>query len=97
MAKRKPNSNKKKTLVIIISAIALLLTFAMLPLNAFAAVDFDINGSDKNDGYYNVISKQDWDIAPGIKESEIVLNNDAGTYRQSAAASRNSPSHAMRR
>jgi len=61
---------------------ALVLAVFMLPLTAFAAVDFDINGSDKNDGYYNVISKKDWDIAPGISESEIVLNNDNGTRRQ---------------
>ncbi len=35
-----------------------------------------------NDGYYNVITKSDWDIAPGITESEIILNNSNGDRRQ---------------
>ena len=64
------------------SAMALFLALTLLPINVFASVEFDVNGSDKNDGYYSVISKQDWDIAPGISESEIVLNNDEGTRRQ---------------
>ena len=34
------------------------------------------------DGYYSVVSKKDYDTAPGIKESEIVLNNDNGNRRQ---------------
>ncbi len=42
------------------------------------ALDYDAQSDD----YYNVISKRGWDIAPGIEESEIVLNNDAGTRRQ---------------
>ena len=42
------------------------------------ALDYEANSDD----YYNVISKRGWDIAPGIEESEIVLNNDAGTRRQ---------------
>ncbi len=66
-------------------SVSLLLTVLMLlsivPLNVFA---FDINYSDSNGGsnYYQVISKKDWDLAPGIKETEIVLNNEAGTRRQ---------------
>ena len=35
-----------------------------------------------DDIYYNTISETTWDIAPGITEKQIVLNNDAGTYRQ---------------
>ena len=37
-----------------------------------------------HDDYYNVISKTDYVLAPGISESEIVLNNDAGSHRQVA-------------
>ncbi|MBQ4562238.1 MAG: phosphodiester glycosidase family protein [Clostridia bacterium] len=55
-----------------------LMLVGIMPLQLFAAVDFDIS----DDGYYKLISKKDWEIAPGISESEIVLNNDAGTYRQ---------------
>ena len=48
--------------------------------SAFAASIYD----DSNGGsdYYNVISEKEWDIAPGIKEYEQVLNNDDGTRRQ---------------
>ena len=70
-------SNSKKLL-------SLLLAFAVLlgafPFSASAAVDYD--HSTNQDDYYNLISKKDWEISPGISESEIVLNNDAGSYRQ---------------
>ena len=65
---------------------ALLLSVFMLvgvmPLSAFAANDYTINSTTSTDDYYNLISKKDWDIAPGITESQIVLNNDAGDRRQ---------------
>ncbi|MBQ7345280.1 MAG: phosphodiester glycosidase family protein [Oscillospiraceae bacterium] len=65
--------------------LALLLVIVMLlsvlPLNVFAA---SIKYDDSNGGsdYYQVISQRDWELAPGIDETEIVLNNDAGTRRQ---------------
>ena len=34
------------------------------------------------DGYYNVVTQKNWDIAPGITETELVLNNEAGERRQ---------------
>ena len=34
------------------------------------------------DVYYNTVSEKIWDIAPGIKETELVLDNAAGTQRQ---------------
>ena len=40
--------------------------------------------TEREDDYYNVISKTDYILAPGITESEIVLNNDAGNHRQVA-------------
>ena len=51
-----------------------------LPMSVIAASIYD----DSNGGsdYYNVISEKEWDIAPGVKEYEQVLNNDAGTRRQ---------------
>ena len=64
--------------------LATLLVFVMLvstlPISVFAASIYD----DSNGGstYYNVISERSWDLAPGIKETEIVLNNNDGTRRQ---------------
>ncbi len=61
--------------------LSVLLCFCMLigmiPFSA-SAVPYD----ETVDDYYNLISKKDWDIAPGITESEIVLNNDDGSRRQ---------------
>ena len=51
----------------------------MLPANVFASIYNDSYGGST---YYNVISEKSWDLAPGIQETEIVLNNDAGTRRQ---------------
>ena len=60
--------------------LALLMLAGAFSANAFAASIYD----DSNGGsdYYNVISEKEWDIAPGVKEYEQVLNNDAGTRRQ---------------
>ncbi len=44
------------------------------------SVDF----TESSDGYYKVITKDDYQLAPGIVESEIVLNNAGGTHRQVA-------------
>ena len=66
---------------ILVVLLAVSMLISVFPMNAFA---FNTNYSDSNGGsdYYNVISKRDWDIAPGVKETEVVLNNDAGTRRQ---------------
>ena len=60
--------------------LCLCMLFSVVPFSAFAAVDYD----KSVDEYYNVITKDDYDLAPGITESEIVLNNDDGTHRQVA-------------
>ena len=67
----------KKTLSILLVVMMVVSVFSM---NTFAATIYD----DSNGGtdYYNLISEKEWDIAPGVKEYEQVLNNDAGTRRQ---------------
>ncbi len=45
-------------------------------------VDYTINSTVSTDNFYKLISKKDWNIAPGIKESEIVLNSETGSRRQ---------------
>ena len=75
-------------------ALAIVMTVGMMPVTAFASTDFNaLNWADTNvvyegetfgtNGYYNVISKKDYVLVPGAAvESEIVLNNAAGTRRQ---------------
>jgi len=71
---------KAKKLVALLAAACMMMS--LVPLSALAAYDYAHNESASSDEYYNIISKNDWDIAPGIKESEIVLNNNAGDRRQ---------------
>ena len=69
----------KKSISIVI---ALMMVLGVIPFAASAANDYTINSTVSTDDYYNLISKKDWDIAPGITESEIVLNSDDGSRRQ---------------
>ncbi len=65
--------------------LAMLLCVCMimgLASTAMAGFDYAHNEAASSDGYYDIISKKDWDIAPGITETEIVLNNEAGDRRQ---------------
>ena len=71
-----------KSVSLLLAVIMVLSVFATIPFTATAANDYTINSTTSTDDYYNLISKKDWDIAPGITESEIILNNDDGTRRQ---------------
>ena len=64
---------------ILAMALAVIMLVGMIPVHAFASIYDESNGGST---YYNVISEKNWDIAPGIKEYELVLNNDTGTRRQ---------------
>ena len=69
----------KRVLALVLSLIIML---SLVPTSAFAAFDYAHNEAESSDDYYDIISKKDWDIAPGITETEIVLNNEAGDRRQ---------------
>ena len=61
-------------------ALSVLMLVSVFSVSAFAfSVEYD---TSVGSSYYNVISQREWDIAPGITETEIVLNNAAGTRRQ---------------
>ena len=72
----------KRSVSFVLAFMMVVGVLATVPFTSFAANDYTINSTTSTDNYYNLISKKDWDIAPGITESEIVLNNDAGTRRQ---------------
>ncbi len=61
------------------AALALLLAVTMLPMSAFATANYDtsLSGCD----FYNLIEKNDYALAPGAVESEIILNDDTGSNR----------------
>ena len=74
---------KKPISKILVALLAVCMLASALPMSVFAATAFggydDANGGSN---YYNIISQKEWDLAPGIKETELVLNNAAGTRRQ---------------
>jgi uncharacterized protein YxeA len=63
-------------------ALSVLMIITAVPTTVFASVAYNHNSSSTTDNYFNLVSKKDWEIAPGISESEIVLNNDLGTKRE---------------
>ena len=72
---------KKPLSKFLVTMLAVVMLASCLPLNAFAAKsEYDDNNGGSN--YYNIISEKEWQIAPGVKETELVLNNDNGTRRQ---------------
>ena len=71
---------KQKVSKILALVLAVVMLLSVLQINVFAAVDFNNNAT--TDQYYQLISKKDWTLAPGIEETEVVLNNSEGTRRQ---------------
>ena len=61
--------------------LAVVMLIGVIPMNAIA---LSIDYAEGEDDYYKLISKNDWELAPGIVESEIVLNNEEGSHRQVA-------------
>ena len=71
----------KQSVAFVLCFVMVLSVFVSVPFTA-SANDYTINSTTSTDNYYNLVSKKDWNIAPGITESEIILNNDDGTKRQ---------------
>ncbi len=72
--------NKVSKILAVLLVIATLI--GAMPMSAIAgAIDYDPNGV-ADDDYYKLISKKDWTLAPGIEETEVVLNNADGSKRQ---------------
>ena len=57
--------------------LALIMLASIVPVTAFA-----VEYTDDEDHYFKLVSQREWELAPGIVESEIILNNEAGTTRQ---------------
>ncbi len=66
---------------ITVMTLAVIMLIGVLSVSALA-VNVDYSDSYGGSDYYNVISQREWELAPGIAENEVVLNNDAGTRRQ---------------
>ena len=71
----------KQSVAFVLCFVMVLSVFVSVPFTA-SANDYTINSTTSTDNYYNLVSKKDWNIAPGITESEIILNNDDGTETQ---------------
>ena len=66
-----------KILAVILAVVMLLSAF---PLSAMAAWTYDESAT--TDDYYKLISQKYWQLAPGVQETEVVINNAQATRRQ---------------
>ena len=58
-----------------------MMTFSLRrSVNSSPEVEYEV----RTDDYYKLISKKDYELAPGITEAEIILNNAEGSHRQVA-------------
>ena len=71
---------KKKLLRFLAMALSVILIVGATPYNASATMHYDENATDDN--YYRLISEKRWQLAPGIEETEVVINNEQGSRRQ---------------
>ena len=62
-------------------ALALLMVISVTSMSVMAAAP-ELNLGTGSCDYYNLIEKNDYNLAPGAVESEIILNDDSGTRRQ---------------
>ena len=60
----------KRGLSFVLVLVMFLGILASVPFTALASTD-----NTTGDGYYNIISKNDYQLAPGIVESDLVFNN----------------------
>ncbi|MBE6843400.1 MAG: hypothetical protein E7510_11320 [Ruminococcus sp.] len=73
---------KKLSLAKLLSLLMTAVMFiGMVPMNSLAAITYNPDAVEDDD-YYKLISKNDWTLAPGIEETEVVLNNADGSKRQ---------------
>ena len=70
--------NKKLSKVLAMILVAVLLVSAF-PLSAMAAWTYSESATAS---YYKLISQRYWQLAPGIQETEVVINNAQATRRQ---------------
>ena len=71
----------KKSTRLLVMLLAVVMIVGIVPITAFAGA-IDYNADALEDDYYKLISKKDWELAPGITETEIVINNEDGSKRQ---------------
>ena len=62
-------------------ALALLMVISVAPMSIMAAAP-ELNLGTGSCDYYNLIEKNDYNLAPGAVESEIIINDDSGNRRQ---------------
>ena len=65
-----------------ILAMALALVLVVSLFSVYVSAAWNYQESITNDNYYKLISQRYWQLAPGVQETEVVLNNDSGTRRQ---------------
>ena len=71
---------KRRLSKVLAMTLAVVMLVSAFTIGASAAWKYDENAT--TDTYYKLISQRYWQIAPGIEETEVVMNNTGGTKRQ---------------
>ena len=66
---------------IVALALCVMMGISMLPMQAFATIDYDTSVSSD---YFTVLSSKEYPLAPGATETELVLDNAEGNDRKVA-------------
>ena len=70
---------KGRTSRILAMLLAVVMIASLFPMGAAAAFKYDETATAS---YYKLISQKYWQLAPGIEETEVVINNAQSTRRQ---------------
>jgi len=71
---------KRKLTKVMAMILAVMMLVCAFQISAAAAWNY--NESATTDTYYKLITQNNWQLAPGIQETEVVLNNAQGSKRQ---------------
>ena len=70
---------KSKSTKIMAMLLAVVMVVSLFPMSVTASFEYDETATGS---YYKLISQKFWKLAPGIEETEVVINNAASTRRQ---------------
>ena len=70
---------KGRTTRFLAMLLAVVMVVSLFPMGASAAFKYDETATAS---YYKLISQKNWKLAPGIEETEVVINNAQSTRRQ---------------
>ena len=70
---------KRKATKFLAMLLVVVMVVSLFPASVAASFEYDESATAS---YYKLISQRYWQLAPGIEETEVVINNASSTRRQ---------------